>query len=193
MCEFRSLYVHWIVRSSHKLGPPSRTEISPKRLRGRLMAIPSLLIATGIAAGFFICYGSVKTSSSLSWRLPFALQTLFSLVLAIGCIFIIPFSPRWLMHKGRNEEAGKVLEYIDKSTAEEEKEELAVSQAESTTRGFKVQELWEKKVRMRTFLTVFMQGRLLFRFPIRCLLTRGGISHWSSLNVSRAATQRHRW
>jgi hypothetical protein len=42
--------------------------------------------------------------STWAWRLPSALQGLFSLV----CIALIPFtpeSPRWLVHEGRHEEA----------------------------------------------------------------------------------------
>ncbi|RFU27656.1 hypothetical protein B7463_g8683, partial [Scytalidium lignicola] len=59
-----------------------------------------------IAAG--VTYGTAKMDSTWAWRLPSALQGLFSII----CIVILPFipeSPRWLVHKGRNEEALQVI------------------------------------------------------------------------------------
>ncbi len=55
-----------------------------------------------ISAG--VTYGTARMASTWAWRLPSALQGLFSIL----CIVILPFipeSPRWLIHKGRNEEA----------------------------------------------------------------------------------------
>ena len=39
-----------------------------------------------------------------SWRLPFLLQMIPGFVLGAGILFL-PFSPRWLVSKGRNQEA----------------------------------------------------------------------------------------
>jgi hypothetical protein len=55
-----------------------------------------------LAAG--ITYGTAKMDSTWAWRLPSALQGLFSIV----CLVLIPFtpeSPRWLQSRGRSEEA----------------------------------------------------------------------------------------
>lgn len=43
-----------------------------------------------------------------SWRLPFFLQMAPGLVLGIGILFL-PFSPRWLVSKSRDFEAGQSL------------------------------------------------------------------------------------
>jgi len=59
-----------------------------------------------IAAG--VTYGTAQMESTWAWRLPSALQGFFSII----CIVILPFipeSPRWLVHKGRQDEALEVL------------------------------------------------------------------------------------
>lgn len=49
--------------------------------------------------------------SSAAWRIPLALQIVPALILAIGILFF-PFSPRWLMAQGRDNEALLVLKRI---------------------------------------------------------------------------------
>ena len=43
-----------------------------------------------------------------AWRLPFLLQMVPGLILGVGILFL-PFSPRWLVSKGRDSEAGSSL------------------------------------------------------------------------------------
>ncbi|RDW78309.1 hypothetical protein BP5796_06161 [Coleophoma crateriformis] len=62
------------------------------------------LIASGVT------YGTAGMASTWAWRLPSALQGVFSII----CILILPFipeSPRWLIYQGRNEEAKKIIAY----------------------------------------------------------------------------------
>jgi sugar porter (SP) family MFS transporter len=49
--------------------------------------------------------------SSAAWRIPLALQIVPALILAVGILFF-PFSPRWLMAQGRDDEALIVLTQI---------------------------------------------------------------------------------
>ncbi|KAK7062038.1 MFS lactose [Favolaschia claudopus] len=62
--------------------------------------------------GSIVCSGvTVATSrinSSLSWRIPFAIQFAPTIILAVGVCFI-PESPRWLMSLGRKDEARNIL------------------------------------------------------------------------------------
>lgn len=65
------------------------------------------------ASGTFSPYtdvppGGCDGQKTLAWRLPLGLQTVPSIILLIGVAFL-PYSPRWLMSKGRDEEARAVI------------------------------------------------------------------------------------
>lgn len=55
-----------------------------------------------IAAG--VTYKTADIVGSWSWRMPVALQGIFT-ILSFACLFFVPESPRWLVHKGRLEDA----------------------------------------------------------------------------------------
>lgn len=55
-------------------------------------------------AAFWITYGTRFINNAWSWRLPFLIQIIPGLVLGVGTVFL-PFSPRWLANKGRDDEA----------------------------------------------------------------------------------------
>jgi MFS family permease len=80
------------------------SEISPPEIRGTLLVLEELSIVTGIVIAFWTTYGTLHIPSEWSWRLPFVLQIIPGLVLGVGIIFL-PFSPRWLCSKNRDDEA----------------------------------------------------------------------------------------
>lgn len=57
---------------------------------------------------YFVTYGTSFLSGNISFRLPWALQVVPSIVLMV-CIPMMPRSPRWLAGKDRWEEAIDVL------------------------------------------------------------------------------------
>jgi hypothetical protein len=62
-----------------------------------------------IAAG--ITFGTAKMDSTWAWRIPSAVQGVFSII----CIIIIPFipeSPRWLVYQNEGEKAMEVVAYM---------------------------------------------------------------------------------
>lgn len=79
-------------------------EIAPPEIRGALLVLEEFSIVTGIVIAFWITYGTQYIASEWAWRLPFLLQMIPGLVLGGGIIFL-PFSPRWLVFKGRDDEA----------------------------------------------------------------------------------------
>ncbi len=94
------------------------SEISPSKSRGALVSLNQLAITIGILVSF-LC-GYAFASSEYGWRLMFLAGFIPSLILAVG-MFFLPETPRWLMTKGREEEARKIIERIDPNgNAEEE-------------------------------------------------------------------------
>lgn len=61
-------------------------------------------IVLGIVIAYWITYGTRYMIGEWSWRLPFLLQMIPGFVL-VGGVIVLPFSPRWLASKERNEEA----------------------------------------------------------------------------------------
>ena len=81
---------------------------SPPEIRGTLLVLEELSIVSGIVIAFWITYGTRYITSEWAWRLPFLLQLFPAVVLGTGIMFL-PFSPRWLVSKGRTEEALETL------------------------------------------------------------------------------------
>ncbi|KAG1336651.1 hypothetical protein G6F62_006185 [Rhizopus arrhizus] len=90
------------------LVPLYQSEISPPELRGSLVSLQQLAVTFGILISFWIDYGLTRVPGEASWRVPLCIQIAFALILGVGILFF-PFSPRWLMGQGREEEALKVI------------------------------------------------------------------------------------
>lgn len=87
------------------------SEIAPPEIRGTLLVLQELSIVTGIVIAYYITYGTRHIQSQWSWRLPFLIQIIPALVLVSG-VFLLPYSPRWLAQKGRDQESLQVLAKI---------------------------------------------------------------------------------
>ncbi|KAH6615805.1 general substrate transporter [Chaetomium sp. MPI-SDFR-AT-0129] len=94
--------------------PIYNSEVAPPEVRGALVALQQLAICFGILISFWIDYGTNyiggtgEGQTDAAWLVPICLQLAPALLLFVGMIFM-PFSPRWLIHHGREEEARKVL------------------------------------------------------------------------------------
>ncbi|KAK3385428.1 putative hexose transport-related protein [Podospora didyma] len=95
--------------------PIYNSEVAPPEVRGALVATQQLAICFGIMISFWIDYGTnfmggteLATQSDGAWLTPICLQLFPAMVLFVGMIFM-PFSPRWLVHHGREAEARTVL------------------------------------------------------------------------------------
>eukprot|EP01121_Diplochlamys_sp_Union-15-3_P012333 TRINITY_DN3684_c0_g1_i5.p1 TRINITY_DN3684_c0_g1~~TRINITY_DN3684_c0_g1_i5.p1 ORF type:complete len:313 (-),score=38.13 TRINITY_DN3684_c0_g1_i5:580-1491(-) len=84
-------------------------EVSTPKYRGALISTGELVIVLGIFVSFLVNAGlSSQKNNHQAWRWSFGLSGLPALVQLLG-MFIIPESPRWLVYKGRNEEARAIL------------------------------------------------------------------------------------
>ncbi|KAL3465729.1 general substrate transporter [Aspergillus heterothallicus] len=80
------------------------SEISPPETRGALLVLEEFCIVFGIVIAYWTTYGTRYMAGEWAWRLPFLLQMVPGFVLLAG-VMVLPFSPRWLASKQRNEEA----------------------------------------------------------------------------------------
>lgn len=111
------------------LSPLYISEVSPAKVRGRMVALYQLAIAVGILCAYFANAWLLKKSASGDilnsllhkifieelWRAMFGSEAIPATLFFIS-MFFIPESPRWLASKGWNERAGKVLEKINGSS-----------------------------------------------------------------------------
>ncbi|RAO72956.1 uncharacterized protein BHQ10_008968 [Talaromyces amestolkiae] len=101
------------------VGPLYNAELASPELRGLLIPFYQFATILGMMSAFWIGYGSNNiggtgdTQSNLAWQLPSIIQGIPACLLAIE-IWWMPFSPRWLVKKGRVEEARKTLAWLRK-------------------------------------------------------------------------------
>jgi MFS family permease len=97
-----------ILRSLATIAPLYISEIAPPEIRGALLVLQEFSIVFGIVIAFWTTYGTRFMVGEWSWRLPFLLQMVPGLILGVGIVFL-PYSPRWLASKCRDDEALVVL------------------------------------------------------------------------------------
>jgi len=88
------------------------SEISPTKIRGTLVSMFQLLITVGILAAYLSDNAFADNNNLECWRPMLWVGVIPAAVLFIG-MFFLPETPRWLMSKGREEEAKKVLDKIE--------------------------------------------------------------------------------
>ncbi|KAJ5584987.1 general substrate transporter [Penicillium hispanicum] len=85
--------------------PVWQSECTAPRSRGKNVVIIGIFISSGIAAAGWVNVGfSFLQTNEISWRFPLALPILFTLMI-MAFTLLFPESPRWLISKGRLEEA----------------------------------------------------------------------------------------
>jgi SP family arabinose:H+ symporter-like MFS transporter len=139
------------------LSPMYIAEIAPKRIRGRLVVVNQLAIVSGSLVSAIVAYFLTPELSGLAesvcWRWMFASECIPVILLVVG-LFFVPESPRWLMEKGRTDEARAVLTNIDgAANAEEAIGEIANVISEETGSW---SELFASGVRVALFVAVML-------------------------------------
>lgn len=113
------------VGAASVLSPAYISEVAPANIRGRMTTVQQIMIITGLTAAFFANYylaaaaahpgvaGDVPSLNPLwfdieAWRWMYLMQAIPAVVFLVA-LYFIPESPRYLVAKGRNEEALRVL------------------------------------------------------------------------------------
>ncbi|KAK7750182.1 hypothetical protein SLS62_007933 [Diatrype stigma] len=85
------------------------SEIAPAKLRGRIIGIEQMILCFGEMVAFWLNYGFNYLETPDWWRIPLTIQILPAILLAYGCWFWVPPSPRWLVQQDRHQCAREVL------------------------------------------------------------------------------------
>ncbi|EOA88184.1 uncharacterized protein SETTUDRAFT_160662 [Exserohilum turcica Et28A] len=93
--------------------PTWQSECAKPEQRGRLIITSGAVIVAGVMISYWVTYGfyfvpSGESYSSVRWRFPIMFQSLFTILVMIGLLFL-PDSPRWLVMRGRHTEARHLL------------------------------------------------------------------------------------
>lgn len=140
------------IGASSVLGPMYIAEIAPPRLRGRLVGLFQFNIVFGILLAYFSNYVIAQMQfGAAEWRWEFGVAAVPTTAFFI-LLFAIPRSPRWLVKKGRIEEARAVLKLIGEENYEQELQEIVESiRAEQQETG---ERLFSRRHSLPIFLAV---------------------------------------
>jgi SP family galactose:H+ symporter-like MFS transporter len=126
-------------------------EIAPKAMRGKLISMYQLMITIGILAAFI---SDTLFTHHGAWRWMFGITTIPAAIMLIT-VAMLPKSPRWLMLKGRTEEALAMLRRLRLDS--EVKPEATEIQASLKKQSAPLMQL----VTSKPFIKVILLGMIL--------------------------------
>jgi SP family sugar:H+ symporter-like MFS transporter len=105
------------VGAASVLSPAYISEVAPASIRGRLTTVQQIMIITGLTAAFVVNYFLAAAAGESTatywagleaWRWMYLMQALPAAIFLVA-LFFIPESPRYLVSKGRDQQAHGVL------------------------------------------------------------------------------------
>jgi len=144
------------------LSPIYIAEVSPEKIRGRLVALYQLAIVVGILVVFFVNLqiqrlGDEAWNVDQGWRWMFGSLVLPSVVFG-GLLAFVPESPRWLMKAGLE---GRALEILDRiggpENAAREVAEIRSALAQEEGRWSELFAAYRRPLAIGALLAVFSQ------------------------------------
>jgi MFS family permease len=83
-------------------------ELAYPTQRAAMVSIYNALWNLGSIAAAWITYGTFPLSNDWAWRIPSILQAVASVIQILSCFFLVE-SPRWLVSKGKEEKARRII------------------------------------------------------------------------------------
>ncbi|KYH13764.1 sugar porter family MFS transporter [Staphylococcus kloosii] len=99
------------VGASSALVPAYMSEMAPAKYRGQLSGINQTMIVSGMLISYIVDYFLRELPIEIGWRLMLSIAAIPALILYLG-VLKLPESPRFLIKKGKFEEAKTVLTHI---------------------------------------------------------------------------------
>lgn len=90
------------------VAPVYISETAPPNIRGALLFMESWMVVIGVVVAYYISYGSKDIPNDWCFRIPFITQMAPAVFLGF-CFAFLPYSPRWLIKAGREQEAHQNL------------------------------------------------------------------------------------
>jgi len=105
------------VGAASMTSPMYIAEISPAKIRGRMVSVNQFAIISGMLIVYFINYyiaglGDEAWNVENGWRLMFGSESIPAVLLLV-LLFFVPESPRWLTKQGQKDKALEVLSKVD--------------------------------------------------------------------------------
>lgn len=141
------------------------SETSGAKNRGRQVVLTGLFICLGYVLESWIDLAFFEFHTGpVTWRPPIAIAIVFSLLL-MSMIYFLPESPRWLVMKGRSEQARPII-----AALRDHDEDSIEVQAELAGIEFSLEDtVGRGKAKLREMLTMG-EDKLLYRFGLCILL-----------------------
>jgi len=167
------------VGASLIVAPMYIAEISPAKIRGKMVSFNQLNIVVGISAAFFTNYLILQLAKSdgafaqalhfdqYTWRWMLGIESLPAIIYFF-LLFIVPSSPRWLAMRGENE---KALAILTKAAGKEDATETMVAIKESLKNNVK-----KEKVPMKELFKPALKLVMLIGIVIAILQQITGIN-----------------
>jgi SP family arabinose:H+ symporter-like MFS transporter len=152
------------IGGSSVICPTYIAEVAPAKVRGRLVGAFQANVVIGILLAYVSNYLVGLMSVGLAdWRWKFGIAALPALGFYVA-LFIIPESPRWLVRRGENDEALRVLEWTGNPMPRRELGEIIQSLAGE---GTSADRLFQRR----------------YKFPIFLVITIGLFNQLSGINA----------
>ncbi len=172
------------IGASSVISPTYIAEISPPRLRGRLVGAFQFNVVFGIMLAYISNYLVGRVAHGpLEWRWKLGVAAVPALCFFLS-LFFIPESPRWLIAKGREAEALDVLR--KNGDADPERERAAIAHSLEQEQGAAADRVFQWRYRLPLFLAISigmfnqLSGINAILYYLNSIFERAGFTQVSS-------------